>query len=229
MKTIGMIGGMSWESTQTYYRLINEKINETLSGLHSARILLYSVDFAEIEECQAKNKWEKAGAILADAGCRLENAGADFIIVCTNTMHKVADNISSKINIPLIHIADVTADQLNAMHISKIGLLGTKYTMEEDFYKVNLNKAGIDVVIPAPAYIEIINSIIFDELCHGHVHEESRQKFLTVIDKFKKDGAQGIVLGCTEIGMLVEQKHVDIPVFDTTIIHAQKAAEMALN
>ena len=228
MKTIGMIGGMSWESTQTYYRLINERINATLGGLHSAKMLLASVDFAEIEECQSKNAWDKAGAILADAAARLEKAGADFVIVCTNTMHKVAPAIADQIKIPLIHIADATAEQLHEAHISKIGLLGTKYTMQEDFYIGKLMKAGIDVLIPTPEDIEVVNSVIFNELCLGKVKEESRQNYLKILHDMKNRGAEGIILGCTEIGMLIQQQHVALPVFDTTIIHAQKAAEMAL-
>ena len=227
MKTIGLIGGMSWESTQTYYRLINERVNESLGGLHSAKILLCSVDFAEIEECQAANAWERSGAILADAGARLEKAGADFILVCTNTMHKVAPAIASAITIPLLHIADVTAERLRAANISKVGLLGTKYTMTQEFYRDRLEQAGIEVVIPAGGDIEQVNAVIFKELCQGVVRDASRRKYLEVIDDLKSRGAQGVILGCTEIGMLVEQKHVDMPVFDTTIIHAQKAADLA--
>lgn len=228
MKTIGMIGGMSWESTQTYYRLINERVNAALEGLHSAKILLASVDFAEIEECQTKGRWDKAGDILADAASRLEKAGADFIIVCTNTMHKVAPEIRGRIRIPLIHIADATAEQLRAAHISKAGLLGTRYTMQGDFYTGKLMSAGIEVLVPAPKDMEVVNSVIFNELCQGQVKEESRQIFLRIIEDMKDRGAEGIILGCTEIGMLVGQKHVSLPVFDTTIIHAQKAAGLAL-
>lgn len=228
MKTIGLIGGMSWESTQTYYRLINEAVNAALGGLHSAKIVLASVDFAEIEECQASNDWGRAAAILADAASGLERAGADFVIVCTNTMHKVAPEIASRITIPLVHIADVTAGRLHAAHISTVGLLGTRYTMAGEFYRGRLRDAGIEVLVPPPGDCELVNSVIFNELCHGKVREESRRAYLAIINDLKKRGAQGVILGCTEIGMLIEQKDMNIPVFDTTILHAQKAAEMAL-
>lgn len=228
MKTIGLIGGMSWESTQTYYRLINEAVNAALGGLHSAKILLASVDFAEIEECQASDAWGSAAAILGDAASGLERAGADFVIVCTNTMHKVAPEIASHITIPLIHIADVTAERLHAAHITTVGLLGTRYTMNGDFYRGRLRDAGIEVLVPAPGDVELVNSVIFNELCHGKVREASRRAYLAIIDDLKNRGARGVILGCTEIGMLIEQKDVDIPVFDTTILHAQKAADLAL-
>ena len=227
MKTIGLIGGMSWESTQTYYRLINKTVNAALGGLHSAKILLASVDFAEIEECQAANAWERAGAILADAAASLEKAGADFLLLCTNTMHKVAPAITSAITIPLLHIADVTAERLRAANISKVGLLGTKYTMTQEFYRDRLKDAGVEVVIPGAGDIAQVNAVIFDELCQGVVREGSRRKYLEVIDDLRRRGAQGVILGCTEIGMLVEQKHVDLPVFDTTVIHAHEAADLA--
>ena len=228
MKTIGLIGGMSWESTQTYYRLINERVNAALGGLHSARILLCSVDFAEIEECQAADAWDRAGVILADAGARLERAGADFLLLCTNTMHKVAPAIARQLGIPLLHIADVTAERLRAANITKVGLLGTKYTMTQDFYRDRLEHAGIEVVIPAPGDIEQVNAVIFKELCKGVVRDASRRKYLEVIDDLQGRGAQGVILGCTEIGMLVGQEHVGLPVFDTTIIHAQQAADLAM-
>ena len=218
---------MSWESTQTYYRLINERVNESLGGLHSAKILLNSVDFAEIEACQAANDWDRAGAILADAAAGLEKAGADFLLLCTNTMHKVAPAIAGAVTIPLLHIADVTAGRLRDANIAKVGLLGTKYTMTQDFYRDRLKNAGIDVVIPAPGDIGPVNDVIFKELCLGVVRDGSRRKYLEVIDDLKSRGARGVILGCTEIGMLVEQEHVDIPVFDTTVIHAQKAADLA--
>ena len=229
MKTIGLIGGMSWESTQTYYRLINETVNAALGGLHSAKMLLASVDFAEIEECQAGNAWGRAAAILADAARGLERAGADFLLICTNTMHKVAPEIAGQVTIPLVHIADVTAGRLHAAHISRVGLLGTRYTMNEDFYTGRLKNPGIEVLVPTATDAEVVNSVIFDELCHGEVREESRRAYLAIIDDLKRRGAPGVILGCTEIGMLIEQKDVDIPVFDTTLLHAQKAAELALS
>lgn len=228
MKTIGLIGGMSWESTQAYYRLINARVNAALGGLHSARILLYSVDFAEIEECQAADAWDRAADILADAGARLEVAGADFLLLCTNTMHKVAPAIAGRLGIPLLHIADVTAQRLRAANITKVGLLGTKYTMTQDFYTDRLKAAGIEVLIPAPGDIEQVNTVIFKELCQGVVRDASRRKYLEVIDDLQSRGARGVILGCTEIGMLVGQEHSALPVFDTTLIHAQKAADLAV-
>ena len=229
MKTIGLIGGMSWESTQTYYRLINETVNAALGGLHSAKILLASVDFAEIEACQASNAWDRAAALLADAARSLERAGADFLLICTNTMHKVAPEIANEVAIPLVHIADVTAGRLHAAYISRVGLLGTKYTMNEDFYTGRLTNAGIEVLVPSAADSELVNAVIFNELCHGEVRDDSRRAFLAIINGLKKRGAQGVILGCTEIGMLIEQTDVDIPVYDTTILHAQTAAELALS
>lgn len=229
MKTIGMIGGMSWESSQNYYRIINERIKKELGGLHSAKILLYSVDFAEIERCQARNEWDKAGIILTDVARRLEIGGADFIIVCTNTMHKIADQISKGISIPLLHIADATAERLRKSTITRVGLIGTRYTMTEDFYRGKLESYGIEALVPDKEEMATVNSIIFNELCMGIVRDESREKYLKVIGGLAAKGAQGIILGCTEIGMLIEQKHVALPVFDTTVIHAQKAAELAVS
>lgn len=228
MKTIGFIGGMSWESTVTYYQIVNETVKRELGGLHSAKVLLYSVDFAEIEEYQTKGEWDKSAAVLAEAAQNLEKAGAGFIIICTNTMHKVAPVIQKKISIPIIHIAEATADALKENGIEKVGLLGTKYTMTQEFYKSKLIEAGIEVVIPDEAGVTVVNDIIYNELCLGIISEESRKKFVNIINQFEKAGAQGVILGCTEIGLLIHQKDVEIPVFDTTQIHATKAALLAI-
>ena len=228
MKTIGLIGGMSWESTVTYYQIVNETVKRELGGLHSAKVLLYSVDFAEIEEYQTKGEWDKSAAVLAEAAQNLEKAGAGFIIICTNTMHKVAPVIQKKISIPIIHIAEATADALKENGIEKVGLLGTKYTMTQEFYKSKLIEAGIEVVIPDEAGVTVVNNIIYNELCLGIISEESRKKFVDIINQFEKAGAQGVILGCTEIGLLIHQKDVEIPVFDTTQIHATKAALLAI-
>ena len=228
MKTIGLIGGMSWESTVTYYQIVNETVKRELGGLHSAKVLLYSVDFAEIEEYQTKGEWDKSAAVLAEAAQNLEKAGACFIVICTNTMHKVAPEIQKKISIPIIHIAEATADALKENGIEKVGLLGTKYTMTQEFYKSKLIEAGIEVVIPDEAGVTVVNNIIYNELCLGIISEESRKKFVDIINQFEKAGAQGVILGCTEIGLLIHQKDVEIPVFDTTQIHATKAALLAI-
>lgn len=224
MKTIGMIGGMSWESTVSYYRIVNEVVKKTLGGFHSAKCLLYSVDFHEIEECQAQGEWEKSGEILAKAAHNLEKAGADFIIICTNTMHKVIGQMQEKLTIPILHIADATADELIQRKFGKVALLGTKYTMQQDFYKSRLIDRGLEVIIPNQEDIEIINRTIYDELCLGIVSENSREEFIRIINELTSRGAEGIILGCTEIGLLVRPEDVDAPLFDTTIIHATKAA-----
>lgn len=228
MKTIGLIGGMSWESTVTYYQIINETVKQKLGGLHSAKILLYSVDFAEIEKYQANGEWAKSAEVLSEAAVNLEKAGADYIIICTNTMHKVAPEIQKNISIPVIHIAEATAGELKKNDISKVGLLGTKYTMTQDFYKNKLIDAGIDVVIPNQEGVEIVNNIIYNELCLGIISEESKMKYLAIIDELEQNGAQGVILGCTEIGLLIQQNDVKMPVFDTTRIHATKAALLAI-
>lgn len=229
MKTIGLIGGMSWESTVPYYQIINEEVKHRLGGLHSAKLILYSVEFDEIEKCQSRGNWEKSGDILGKAAQSLEAAGADFILICTNTMHKVAPQIASMIHVPIIHIADATADELQKNQIQKVGLLGTKYTMTQDFYKKKLIDRGIDVVIPDDTDIDVINDIIFHELCLGKIKEESRIKFQKTIESLKKKGANGVILGCTEIGLLIHQSDSSLPVYDTTLIHAKKAAEIALD
>ena len=228
MKTIGMIGGMSWESTVTYYKIINEVVKEELGGLHSAKILLYSVDFEEIEKYQSGGEWDRAGEVLAEAAGKLENAGADYIVICTNTMHKVVPQIEARIGIPVIHIAEATADILLQSGINRVALLGTKYTMTQDFYKEKLVGAGIEVLIPGEEEIEEINEVIFKELCRGIISEASKQKYLAVIDKLAAAGAQGVILGCTEIGMLIREADTALPVFDTTQIHATKAALLSI-
>ena len=224
LKTIGLIGGMSWESTVTYYKIINETIKEKLGGLHSAKCILYSVDFQEIEECQANGNWEKSGEILGEAANNLEKAGADFIVICTNTMHKVVNQIKEKITIPILHIAEMTAEKILEKGLENIALLGTKYTMEQDFYKSKLIEKGINVIIPDKNDIEIINKVIYDELCLGTINSNSKKKFLEIVDKLKNKGAEGIILGCTEIGLLIKNEDTDVPLFDTAIIHAEQAA-----
>ena len=228
MKTIGLIGGMSWESTLTYYQIINETVKKQLGGFHSAKCMLYSVDFEEIERYQANGQWEKGGELLADKAASLENAGADFIIICTNTMHKVVTQIQSKISIPVVHIADTTADELNKAGISRVALLGTKYTMTEDFYKSRIANRGIDVLIPGEKDIEIVNSVIYDELCLGIISEKSKAEYVRIVDELTGRGAQGVILGCTEIGLLLQQSDTHTLLFDTARIHATKAAMLSL-
>ena len=228
MKTIGIIGGMSWESTVTYYQIMNETVKQELGGLHSAKILLYSVDFSEIERCQAEGDWEKSGDILASAAESLEKAGADFLVIATNTMHKVAPQIQKRIHIPIVHIAEVTSEELKQNHITTVALLGTKYTMTQEFYKEKLENAGITVLIPEAREIEAVNSIIYDELCLGSILKASKERYLQIIEGLKNRGAQGVILGCTEIGLLIRQEDTELPVFDTTKIHAVKAAKLSL-
>ena len=229
MKTIGLIGGMSWESTVTYYQILNEAVKEQLGGFHSAKILLYSVDFAEIEEHQSTGQWDKSAEVLGAAAETLEKAGADLILICTNTMHKVAPQVCSRISVPLVHIAEVTADALIEAGITNVGLLGSKYTMTQDFYKQKLIDRGINVLIPDEAGMEIVNHVIFNELCLGQIREESRQQYVAIIEDLRRRGAQGVILGCTEIGLLVRQEDSPLPVFDTTEIHCRKAAMLALS
>nr|WP_326171660.1 aspartate/glutamate racemase family protein [uncultured Oscillibacter sp.] len=229
MKTIGLIGGMSWESTVLYYKIINETVKARLGGLHSAKIILYSVEFDEIEQCQSSGDWEKSGNILGRAAQGLEAAGADFLLICTNTMHKVAPQVASMIHIPIVHIADATADELERCRVRKVGLLGTKYTMTQDFYKQRLIDRGIDVVIPDEAGIDLVNSVIFHELCVGEIKDASREQFRRMIGRLRDEGAEGVILGCTEIGLLIHQEDSPLPVFDTTLIHAARAAGMALD
>ena len=228
MKTIGFIGGMSWESTVTYYQIVNETVKKELGGLHSAKVLLFSVDFAEIEAYQAKGEWEASARVLSQAAVNLEKAGADFIVICTNTMHKVAPEIQREISIPVIHIAEATAEELKKNGITKVGLLGTKYTMTQEFYKSKLTEAGIAVVIPDEDGITVVNDVIYKELCLGIISKQSKQKFLSVIEDLQRKGARGVILGCTEIGLLIGQEDTALPVFDTTLIHATKAAMLAI-
>ena len=228
MKTIGLIGGMSWESTVTYYQVINETIKQKLGGFHSAKILMYSVDFDEIETNMKSGDWSKNAAILSDAAKRLETAGADFILICTNTMHKVFDQVQAAVNVPLLHIADATGDVLKEAGIKKVGLLGTRYTMQQDFYKGRLAQAGFEVCVPAEGFIAGLNRIIFEELCVGVIKEDSRRFFAQAIEDLKDQGCEGVILGCTEIGLLVRPEDSSLPLFDTTVIHAQAAAKRAL-
>lgn len=228
MKTIGLLGGMSWESTVTYYQIINEVVKRELGGLHSAKVLLYSVDFSEIEKYQADGDWDKSAQVLSEAAERLEAAGAELMVICTNTMHKVAPQIQEKITIPLLHIAGATAEELKKRGVNKVALLGTKYTMLQDFYKHKLMEEDIQVLIPDEADVETVNDIIYHELCLGVISRESKEKYLRIIEGLSQKGAQGVILGCTEIGLLIQQKDTPLPVFDTTQIHAEKAALLAL-
>ncbi len=228
MKTIGLIGGMSWESTVTYYQIINEVVKERLGGLHSAKILLYSVDFQEIEECQALGDWERSGGILSDAAANLEKAGADFIVICTNTMHKVVPQIRKRIQIPILHIAEATAMKLREHNISRVALLGTKYTMTQNFYKEKLTAVGIKVLVPEASDIELVNRVIYEELCLGIISSDSREAYKRIINDLAARGAQGVILGCTEIGLLISQEDTSLPVFDTTQIHGTKAALLSM-
>lgn len=228
MKTIGLIGGMSWESTITYYQLLNEAAKDTLGGLHSAKILLYSVDFFEVEALMSRGDWNAAADMLAGVAERLERAGADFVLICTNTLHKVAPQVQARIHVPLVHIAEAAADALQKQGISRVALLGTKYTMTQDFYLDKLTDRGIEVLIPEGDDIELVNRVIFEELCLGIVKPESKAEYLRVIEALRRRGAEGLLLGCTELGLIVSQGDVSLPLFDTTVIHAKKAAELAL-
>lgn len=228
-KTIGLLGGMSWESTALYYQLLNEGMKRELGGLHSAKILLHSFDFAEIEALQMAGKWDESAVVLAGAAKGLEAAGADMVLICTNTMHKLADQIEASTSIPLLHIADATAAVIKKANYKKVGLLGTRFTMEHDFYKGRLeNKHGIDVLIPDDAGRTKAHDIIYEELCLGVVKESSKAVYLGIIKELKALGAEAIILGCTEIGMLIKPDDTDLPVLDTTSIHAGAAVKAAL-
>ncbi|MGR6000764.1 aspartate/glutamate racemase family protein [Bacillus cereus] len=229
MKTIGLIGGMSWESTSEYYRIINEEIKERLGGLHSAKCLINSVDFEEIERCQSSGDWDGAGEILGNAAYSLQKGRADFIIICTNTMHKVVGKIKAKIDIPVLHIADATAKEIKRKDIQKVGLLGTKYTMEQDFYKSRIEENNIKVIVPSEKNRKEINKVIYTELCLGKIVSQSREYYKRVIEELVQKGAQGIILGCTEIGLLIKQENVSVPIFDTAHIHAIEAVKAALD
>ncbi|MBY6069830.1 aspartate/glutamate racemase family protein [Marinobacter salsuginis] len=228
MKTIGLLGGMSWESTQAYYRLLNEGVKTRLGGLHSAKIVLYSVDFADIEALQHKGEWGATARILSDAALSLEKAGADFLVIGTNTMHKVAPEIEQVLRIPLLHIADATAKVLARDGISRVGLLGTRFTMEQAFYRERLENAGIDVVIPDEPQRHLIHRVIYEELCLGRIVADSRRAYLEVVDSLAERGAEAVILGCTEIGLLIRQVDTPVPLYDTTGIHAAQAVELAL-
>jgi aspartate racemase len=228
MRTIGLIGGMSWESTVPYYRQINEGVRQQLGGLHSAKLVLYSVDFHEIERLQQDGDWTQVGIVLADAARALEAAGAEFLVLCTNTMHKLAGVLEAAVSIPLLHIADATAAEINAAGLRRIGLLGTRYTMEQDFYVERLRDRGLDVLIPGEAEREIVHRVIYDELCRGRIDPDSRIRYRAIIAGLVERGAQAIILGCTEIGLLVDAADSRVPLFDTTRIHALAAVAHAL-
>lgn len=229
MKTIGLLGGMSWESTASYYRILNEGIKKALGGLHSAKVILVSVDFHPFEALQKEGNWAETAKILKEAAANIEKAGADFILICTNTMHLVAAEIEAEISIPLLHIADATAQEIVSSDIKRIGLLGTAFTMEKDFYKGRLqNKYNLEVITPNTPDRKIIHDIIYKELCLGQINDTSRSEYIRIIDDLVAQGAEGIILGCTEIALLVSPKDTNAKLFDTTLIHAQKAIQMAL-
>lgn len=229
MKTIGLIGGMSWESSQEYYRIINQNVKEKLGGLHSAESVMYSLDFEEIKKLQHEGRWRELAGLLIEAAINLEKAGVDFIIICTNTMHKMAEEVQKNINILLLHIADATAEEIKQNKINKVGLLGTKFTMEEDFYKGRLNEEfEIEVITPDRKERQIVHNVIYNELCQGEIVQSSKEKFNKIIQNLVSNGAQGIILGCTEIPLLIKQEEMNVPLFDTTEIHAKSAVEYAL-
>ncbi|MFO7622765.1 MAG: aspartate/glutamate racemase family protein [Anaerolineales bacterium] len=229
MKTIGMIGGMSWESSIEYYRLTNQAVRQRLGGVHSAKSVMVSVDFGEIEALQQSGRWDEATNMMVQAARQVEHGGADFLIICTNTMHRTADEVSQSISIPLLHIADATAEQVLARGFKQIGLLGTRFTMEEDFYRGRLeNKFGLEVLIPDQAGRDLVHRVIYEELVIGVIDPESKKAYQQVIQQLAERGAQGVILGCTEIGLLVEQAGSPLPLFDTTAIHAQAAVDYAL-
>ncbi len=230
MKTIGLIGGMSWESSQTYYQVLNETVRDRLGGLHSARCILYSVDFAEVETFQMEGRWDDAAALLVKAGQSLERAGAGCIVLCTNTMHKVAAQIQAGVSIPLLHIADAAARPICAQGLQSVGLLGTRFTMEEDFYKSRLvDQYGLQVLIPSPGERAMVHQVIYDELCLGQIRDVSRDAYRRIIAGLVQRGAEGIILGCTEIGLLVKPEDSPVPRFDTTLLHAQMAVDWSLS
>lgn len=228
MKSIGLLGGMSWESTALYYRLINEETQRRLGGLHSAPIVMVSLDFQEIETLQNEGNWTAAAELLTRAAKQVEMAGAEFLLICTNTMHKVADEVARAIDIPLLHLADATAQRIIDAEIHCVGLLGTRFTMEQRFYKGRLQERGIDVLIPSTSSRELIHRVIYEELCLGKTRTESRQAFLDVIDALRQRGAEAVIEGCTEIGLLVNEQHTTVRLFDTTRIHAEQAVTFAL-
>ncbi len=229
MKTIGLLGGMSWESTVSYYQAINQGVKARLGGLHSAKICLYSVDFDEIEKLQRLGNWQQTAVMLSQAAQSVEKGGADVILICTNTMHKVADEVQSNISVPLLHIADATAEKLLADGFTKVGLLGTRFTMEQNFYKGRLTEEyGMGVVVPNEDDQTIVHDVIYNELCLGIINKGSKKRYLEIVDKLHQQGAQAVILGCTEIALLIQQKDTEIPLYDTTEIHANAAVEWAL-
>lgn len=229
MKTIGLLGGMSWESTALYYQQINKMVHGKLGKLHSAKVIINSVDFEEIAALQAKGLWQEAGVYLAEQALNLEKAGAECILVCTNTMHKIAPQIEDAITVPFIHIADATAKEILSQNIGKVALLGTAFTMEQDFYKARLRDHGVEVIIPNEADRKIVHSIIYEELCLGVINPDSQQQYITIVEKLIAEGAQGVILGCTEICMLIGELKFSVPLFDTTTIHAKEAVSFSLN
>ncbi|KKL02220.1 aspartate/glutamate racemase family protein [Rheinheimera mesophila] len=229
MKTIGLLGGMSWESTIPYYRQINQRIKQQLGGLHSAKLIVYSVDFAEIEALQRSGDWDKAGELLAEAAVKLQAAGAECIVLCTNTMHKVAAAIEAAVTIPLLHIADATAEAIQAAGLHKVSLLGTRFTMEQDFYKKRLTDGyGLTVLVPDEDSRALVHQVIYQELCLGVVKDSSRLQYQQIMADLVAQGAEAVILGCTEITLLVSAEDCAVPLFDTTFLHAQKAADFAL-
>ncbi len=230
MKTIGLIGGMSWESSIEYYRIINQEVRNRLGKLHSAQSLMYSVDFAPMERLQREGKWDEATRCMIDAALRLENGGADFVVICTNTMHRMADEVQAAIRIPLLHVVDATAGVVKQRGLTSVGLLGTRFTMEEDFYRGRLErKHGLEVHVPEAADRELVHRVIYEELVAGELKRESKEAFLSIIHRLVRAGARGIILGCTEIGLLVKDEDCTVPLFDTTRIHALAAVEQALS
>lgn len=230
MKTVGLLGGMSWESTVTYYQILNREIGGRLGGVHSARVLLLSVDFQEIEALQHRGEWGRLGEILMNDARALERGGADFLVICTNTMHLVAPAIEAGISIPLLHIADATAERIKAVGLSRVGLLGTRFTMEEAFYKGRLEaEHGLSVLVPPPTDREIVHRVIYEELVMGEIRPESRSEFARISDDLARSGAEGVILGCTEIGLLLRQEDSQVALFDTSVIHAEAAAALALD
>ena len=228
MKTIGLLGGMSWESTELYYRLINEETKRILGGLHSASIAMVSVDFHDVEQLQQRADWDAAARLLSEKARLVESAGADLLLICTNTMHKVADRVADAIGIPLLHIADATAAQVKASGVRTVGLLGTRFTMEQQFYRTRLENNGLTVLVPDAEDRALVHRTIYEELCRGRVDPASRREFLRIIDALRGSGAEAVIEGCTEIGLLVGQEHTDVPLFDTTRIHAHQAVAEAM-
>lgn len=229
MKTIGLIGGMSWESSIEYYRIINERVRGKLGGLHSAKSVMVSVDFDEIEALQHEGRWDESAKILSAAAQNVERGGADFVVICTNTMHKVAEQVQEQVQIPLMHIADATAERIKAQGLNRIGLLGTKFTMEESFYKDRLiERHGLEVIIPGELDRETVHRVIYDELCLGEISQASKESYIRIMDHLVREGSEGIILGCTEISLLVGQQDSPVPLFDTTQIHAEAAVDYAL-